>query len=388
MKLSDYAGEIRISSNDAKQFVQTWFKADDKICISGLRSKRSGSMDAVSQSMTAREFIMTTDDASLESTVFDEDGSTWNIYISVCPIKEDVSLKQRGTKSNVAYVPGVWADIDAKEGSFSSRQEILDWLETLALEPTIVVGSGSEGVHAYWRFKWNEEGDEKLVDAWWSYLNEESGERKIDHLTDVTRILRLPGTVRFPKEGENQSKLGSVNVIKINTDQDHRYTVAQIREVSSEAMARRAEQRKQTILDDANRRAEVDEMARVLIDEDNRWGFLQAVAHIEDYVNDNWSWGHILEPHGWKYRRTLPDGSKEWARPGQNDRSAVVDFEGSPVMSLLSMSEATGLSDLKDAGIALTKYRVALRLMFNDQAKVMLQYVVDEQKALAREEAM
>lgn len=384
MKLSDYAGEVRISSNDAKNFVQSWFKADDKICISGLRSERSGSMDAVSQSMTAREFVSTTDDQSLEDTVFGEDGSNWNIYIQVCPIKEDVTLKQRGTKSNVDYVPGVWADLDVKDGGFSSQKEILKWLNELELLPTIVASSGSSGVHAYWKLRWDEKGNEALVDSWWSYLDEMAGERKIDKLIDITRILRLPGTIRFPKKEETSGKLGSVSIISIYPER--RYSVSQIQEVSADAMARKAAERKRTIAKIAERRAQVDEMARSLIDSSGRWGYLQAIAHVEDYVNENWQWANILEPFGWKYRRTLPDGSKEWARPGQSDRSAVVDYEGSPVMSLLSMSESTGLADLKDAGVPLTKYTVALRLMFNDDEPAMTKYVVDEQNAYMYQE--
>lgn len=386
MKLSDYAGEVRISSNDAKNFVQSWFKADDKICISGLRSERTGSMDAVSQSMTAREFVSTTDDRSLEDTVFGEDGSKWNIYVQVCPIKEDVTLKQRGTKSNVDYVPGVWADLDVKEGGFSSQKEILKWLNELELLPTVVCSSGSSGVHAYWKLRWDEKGNEALVDSWWSYLDEMAGERKIDKLIDITRILRLPGTIRFPKKEETSGKLGAVSIISIYPER--RYSVSQIQEVSAEAMARKAAERKRTIQKIAERRAQVDEMARALIDTSSRWGYLQAIAHVEDYVNENWQWANILEPFGWKYRRTLSDGSKEWARPGQSDRSAVVDFEGSPVMSLLSMSESTGLADLKDAGVPLTKYTVALRLQFGDDEAAMTQYVVDEQNGLATEEAI
>jgi hypothetical protein len=52
------------------------------------------------------------------------------------------------------------------------------------------------------------------------------------------------------------------------------------------------------------------------------------------------------------------------------------------------MSESTGLADLKDAGVPLTKYTVALRLMFADDEAAMTQYVVEEQKALATEEAL
>lgn len=387
MKLSEFAGDVTVSSNDAKLFVQTWFKGEDLICISGLRSERTGGTDAVSQSMTAWEFVTTTDDDSLRDTVFDEDGNKWNIYVSVCPVKEGVSLKQRGTKSNVAYVPGVWADLDVKPGSFSSQEEILEWLGTLALEPTIIVSSGSSGVHAYWRLKWDQAGSEELADSWWAYLNEMSGEKKIDHLVDVTRILRLPGTIRFPKKDE-ATKLGAVRILEHHTDADHRYTTDQIWAISAAALARKTEQRRRTIREIAERRMRSDETARALLGANTKWGLLQAHAYVEDFVNDNWDWGHILEPYGWKYRRTLPDGSKEWARPGQNDRSAVVDYEGSPVMSLLSQSEATGLADLKEAGVPLTKYMVALRLMFNDDEEAMVRYVVEEQQALVREEQL
>ena len=169
MKLDDYAGEVRISSEDAVAFVKTWFKPTDRICISALRSEGTGGVDAVAQTMTAREFIETTDDKALEAVIFDpEDGSRWNLYISVSPVKEDVQLRRRGTKSNVDYIPGVWADIDVQQGGFESEEVLLGWLDALALPPSIICSSGSSGVHAYWRLKWSEEGDEKLVDAWCS----------------------------------------------------------------------------------------------------------------------------------------------------------------------------------------------------------------------------
>lgn len=393
MKLNDLAGEVRISSEDAINFVQAWFKPDDKICISGLKAERTGGLDAVAQSMTAREFIDTTNDEALDSLIFDEDGGRWNIYVSVSPIKDDVALRSRGTKSNVEYIPGVWADIDVQDGGFESQESILEWLDTLELEPTIIASSGSSGLHVYWRLRWDEQGDEKLVDAWWSYLDEMAGDRSIDKLVDSTRILRLPGTVRFPKKDERKSnKIGAVQLLKVN---DVRYSVARIRGVSADALAKKALVRKKTIQRDAERRMEVDEFARSLLSADsgNRWGLLQAVSTMEDYVNDNWDWAHILEPFGWKFRRTLYDGSKEWARPGQNDRSAVVDYADSytgvisPVMSLLSMSESTGLADLKDAGIPLTKYRVALRLHYDDDEQAMIQDLIEQQREQLQQES-
>ena len=379
MKLNDYAGEVRISSEDAVSFVKAWFKPTDRICISALRSERTGGIDAVAQTMLAKDFIETTDDKNLESCIFDpEDGSRWNVYISVSPVKEDVQLRRRGTKSNVDYVPGVWADIDVQPGGFESQEAVLDWLDSLDLKPTVVCSSGSGGVHAYWRLKWSEQGDEKLVDAWWSYLDDAAGEdRAIDKLVDSTRILRLPGTVRFPKKDEvKNNKIGSVAILRM---EDTRYSVEEIRSVSAEATAKKAAIRKQTIERDRERRMSIDEMAKNLISESStgRWGLMQAISHVEDFVNDYMSWGDILIPHGWKFRREQQDGSKEWARPGQNARSAVTDYQGSPVMSLLSMSAATRMSDLLDAGIPLTKYRVLLRLEYDDNEEKMVLDMVD-----------
>lgn len=373
MKLSDLTGHVKISAHHATTFVSTWFAPEDKIVVVGRKSEKTGNLDTVSQSMTAAEFC-TLSDADLESLIFDEDGNKWNLYLGVCPIKEDVSLKRRGTEANIDHVTGAWADIDVKEGGFSSREEIIQFLYGLALRPTIVVGSGSEGVHAYWRLSPGERGNKELIERWWSYLDETAGEKSIDKLVDLTRILRIPGTVYFPKE-KSGSKVGVVEILYKVPDT---YTIAQITEVSEEAFKIKHEKRKRLIDQDANRRMDMDTFARDMLAGmgGNRWKMWRAISELETYVNDNIGWAEILEPHGWTWMRTLRDGSNEWARPGRSERSAVVDFEDSPVMSLLSSSEDTGLADLKDAHIPITKYRAMLRLHFNDDEKAMVTHLI------------
>lgn len=373
MKLSDLTGKVKISAYHATTFVSTWFEPDDKIVVVGRKSEKTGNLDTVSQSMLASEFCTFTDE-DLESLIFDEDGNKWNLYLGVCPIKEDVSLKKRGTEANIDYVTGVWADIDVKEKGFSSQDEIFQFLYGLALQPTIVVGSGSGGVHAYWKLAPGQRGTKELVERWWSYLDETAGDKSIDKLVDLTRILRIPGTVYFPKE-KSGSKVGSVEILyKLpNT-----YTIDQITEVSDEAFKIKHEKRKKLISEDANRRMDMDVFARDMLAGlgGNRWKMWRAIAELENYVNERVSWAEILEPHGWKWMRTLREGSNEWARPGRSERSAVVDFEDSPVMSLLSSAEETGLADLKDAHIPITKYRAMLRLTFNDDEKTMVTHLI------------
>lgn len=375
MKLTDLTGEVKISAHHATSFINTWFAPEDKIVIVGRKTEKTGRHDTLSQSMLASEFAKL-DDEALEGMIFSEDGSKWNLYFGVCPVIEDVDYNKRGTEDNISYVTGVWADIDVKDKGFASQEEIIHFLFGLALQPTIVVGSGSGGVHAYWKLVDGEKGDKELVDRWWSYLDEAAGERKIDKLIDLTRILRMPGSVYFPKADSKTSKVGAVEILyKI----DSKYTIEEIYKVSAEAFSTKHERRKTLITKDANARLDMAMFAGDLLAGvgGNQWRLYRALSEVESYVNDHMSWAEILEPHGWTWQRTLRDGSNEWARPGRDERSAVVDYEDSPVMSLLSSADETGLADLKDAGIPLTKYRVLWRLKFNDQDDdSMLRYLI------------
>ncbi|MGN6037293.1 hypothetical protein ACP6NG_18160 [Brevibacterium casei] len=88
------------------------------------------------------------------------------------------------------------------------------------------------------------------------------------------------------------------------------------------------------------------------------------------------SWEDILTEAGWSYLRTDYDGRDLWVRPGSSQKSAAVNWPENPdVMSLLSDSPATGLFDLKEAGIPLTKYRVALRLIAGDEPAKLVSWV-------------
>lgn len=390
MRLADKRGEINISADLAKQYVQAWFKPTDLITIVGRRSVPTGNFDTITQTIVAKEFLEHLDNDALQNIVFDSDGSSWNIYAGICPVKEELSIYRRGTKDNIAYVPGLWADIDIKPDSFATEADIIEWLHSLELRPTMICGSGSGGVHAYWRAHWSEQFDENLVERWWSYLDEMAGEgRSIDKLIDSTRMLRLPGTVHFPKLTSSSSdasrKLGMVKIIELT---GQTYGTQQVMDISEGAYLRRGERRKKLVGEDAQRRIDGDALAKSLLADKvtGRWKLLRAIAYIEDIVNDTYSWDQILEPLGWTFMKQLRDGSNEWARPGRNERSAVVDFEGSPVMSLLSTSLETGLADLKDAGIHLSKYRVLLRLHYNDDTDALIRAVVGGQKQNTTEE--
>ena len=373
MKLSDVIGEAKISSYHARTFITAWFDPDDKISIVGRKSEKVGKLNTVSQSMLASEFAGYTDE-DLETLIYGADGTQWNLYFGVYPIKEDASIFSRGKEENTAKITGLYADLDVKSGGFSSQQEAIEFLFSLGHHPTIVVGSGSGGVHAYWKLTDPENATKDIVEWWWSFLDESAGDRSIDKLSDLTRIMRVPGTVYFPKPSSG-GKIGSVEILYLLPEAT--YSTEQIRQISAEAFKAKHERRKALIDRDANRRMDMDSFARDLMagSGGNRWRMWKAISELEDFVNERMTWHEIL-PSGWTFLRTLSDGSNEWARPGRAERSAVTDYEGSPVMSLLSMSEETGLADLKDAHIPLTKYRVFLRLQFEDNEAEMIKYLV------------
>lgn len=375
MKFTEIAGELDISPSTAITFIQSWFAPEDRITVVGRRTIRTGSLDVVSQTMAASELVESLNDQLLESLIFDPDGSSYNLYIGVCPVTEDLGLFKRGTKDNIAYVPGVWADIDIKDGGFESEESILRWLMSLPIRPSIICGSGSGGVHAYWRLHWGERGDEDLVERWWAYLDEMAGERSIDKLVDSTRILRIPGSVYFPKADAASSAL---KMVKLIDAPGITYPKQLLLDISADAFQRRLEKRNRLRTQDAQSRLDTDELARKLMStEMGRWALMKAIARVEDYINQEMDWFNILVPFGWTHRKCYSDGTNEWARPGQNDRSAVTDYEGSPVMSLLSTSEDTGLADLRDAGIPLTRHRVLLRLHFNDDQEALVKFAIE-----------
>ena len=86
-----------------------------------------------------------------------------------------------------------------------------------------------------------------------------------------------------------------------------------------------------------------------------------------------YSWEDILIPAGWTFLYTDREERQVVARPGRHEKSATVGWVESPnMMSLLSTSPDTGLADLKEIGAPLNKYRVAQKLLWNDDEKKMV----------------
>ena len=133
-----------------------------------------------------------------------------DVYVGVGVHKVQKSLYERGKEKDVIAIPGFWADIDVGESkptpsSFTDAAKALE--EFYA--PTLLVGSGG-GLHAWWLFDkpWVFDTDqdwkaaclqsrlfqEKLRALW------ETKKWGLDHTSDLSRILRIPGTFNYKED--------------------------------------------------------------------------------------------------------------------------------------------------------------------------------------------
>lgn len=348
-----------VASEDFRDFVTYWFNPGQLICLVGIPA--SGQGKRLHTYVTYEDVLSDFDDQLLFDMCHYEGGM--NMYFTVNPVLEDLGLHRRGGVKNIAACRGLYADIDVnkegKKGVFSSEEEIMDFLNEIDLFPSSIVQSGSGGLHCYWRINngiTNEVGSD-LQTMWWSYLNEKAGDREIDRLIDISRILRIPGSLRFPKEEESSSELGEVRVLHF---EEGTYQPNQIRELSKSMYTKYVDDKREKRKKLTNQVLRIDENM-------SSWSDMIGLAEFQDRFNEEVTWDEILVPHGWTFIREDYQGRREWARPGSESKSAVTDWGESPhVMSLMSTSPDTQLDDLKDADVALTKFRVALRLHYND----------------------
>lgn len=380
VQFSDISADVNPAQ--AVEFLTTWFEPGDLVNITCIRAVKSGSHNIVSQAEPLEELVRSIeeDPDSLKNVVWTPNSDIeWNVYYGVCPSKhKPKSIFRRGGLEVVDHVPGVWADIDIKEGGFSSQKEILEWVDTLACEPTMVIDSGSGGVHLYWKYDPTTiYRDESASEAWWAYLDFMAGTGKsIDKIQDLSRILRLPGTIRFAKHDDESS-----HSVRILSNSGSKYSQRDMRNFSESYYEKKKERMRENLDKEDELTMSIESLE--FPSSVKTWGSsILKTALLEEKVMEEYSWESILSPMGWTINRRLRDGSIEWTRPGEgaSGRSAVTDWEDSPhVMSLLSTDPHTGLSELKAIGTPLTKLRVMLRLWYSDDVEKMVKGVYNEE---------
>lgn len=361
VRFGDFAGSATPLHNDLQQFLKVWFDPEEIIIIQ------------VTPENNKPTFISTTREELLEDTesfleLKSDDGIKQTLYFQVNPAEKHLENYGSRTRkeAGVKEIRGFYADLDLKTGSFSSTEDIMNYLRSLEVKPTVAIESGSGGIHAYWRASGEVQRED--LRAWWTYLQSMAPEGvNIDRLIDAERVLRVPGSIRWGKDGNK------TNPLKLIGGTGEATPVERFRELTKASY-----EAHRTHLLEVRKRDNTlqSEMDGVSIPGFNNF-LLKAL--IESKVN-KLTWDEVLIPNGWTYLRTDYGGSRQWVRPGSSQKSATTDYthaDGtvSDVMSLLSSSPDSGLLDLKDAGIPLTKYRVLLRLTYKDDVTQLIQEI-------------
>lgn len=380
---SELAGIVDTDARQAVSLLKALFNPTDYIAISAMRNNASKGMRALTQMMTCSELVGQLSSAEGEATLFSlcTQPDAMNVYFHISSVfpRDMNGFKQRVKQGDVANLRNLYVDLDVKEGCFASTEEAWEFIGTIPLRPTAVVASGSGGLHAYWRLRDVEltpDVGSGLLVRWWAYLSELAGERHIDKLVDVTRMSRLPGTIHWPREGTD-GRPTPVELLYIN--RQNKVTAAEVAALSEGATERLAERRKKTRQRDEELKKEISHLTEKVSAGDTGWKHYLALGTMEEWVDANIPWSSILAPVGWTHYSTDREGRQLWSRPGERTKSAAVDWPESPnVMSLLSTSPETGLFDLLDAEIVLTKWRVMLRLNFNDDYGAAVEWVLNQ----------
>lgn len=160
---------------------------------------------------------------------------------------------QRGTASEVAAIPGVWADIDinggpeGKTGAAPTVQDALALANAL-LQPTLIVNSGY-GIQAWWLLQggpWIFRSAEdraaaaKMVQGFQAALRTtaKSDGWTIDSTFDLARLMRVPGT--------RNHKGSSPRPVTIMNKSGGLYTLEAIEDIAAEYAAVIAEKQQPT----------------------------------------------------------------------------------------------------------------------------------------------
>ena len=317
-----------------------------------------------------------------------------------CSVLKARPARGRGRTSDVSVAPGAWMDLDTKAGSFAHGSDILALaemggpMEKAGIKPSISIRTNGMdgGRHFYWAVDRPVDVREmrEVNDRLWLWVQAQAGV-KVDNLGDPPRIFRLPGTVRWSKNGEGvRDGLGAlVTPDWISGDV---ISLEKIREVTESLWqgwrANQSRVRRERAAADREVMREWGSSGVRQIERLTGLALAYALYEAREVFPLKTSWESILAPAGWtRYGEADDEGHQMWTRPHDpgekvNPRSAVVDWDDSPnVMSLLSDSPATGLTRLVESGTPLSKVAVAAELHFGgSENAVLLDFIVRDKR--------
>lgn len=363
----------------AIEFFKVWFGAVADDSLVSIVRIHPGNPKVRSIVLPLEDVLGALEDSGLDDLIWD-DNTFYDLYYGVSTLATPPAEGKRGGLKDVKDVPGVWIDLDVKEGAFANEQEALALLHSLPLKPTAIVSTGLGGLHGYWKFRHpvNCEEGRSLALMWWALVHEQAGGKSVDRLCDPSRVLRIPGALRWPKVNDHGSPTVTCSeLIECSGVSYHRSQISDASEAAWKVHEERHKEVREQIQQSTRLAHETLDALRL----NNKWLRATSISSIEEKFNETYAWDSLLLPMGWTKLREDDEGRVFWSRPGDGVRkSATTDWPESPhVMSLFSTAPETGLVDLHDSGVLLTKYRVWVALFWHGDEASALKTIIDSQ---------
>jgi hypothetical protein len=159
-----------------------------------------------------------------------------DVYVGVGLSRADRGPTHRCVSDDVAGISGFWADLDLKSEAHTKAlpATIAEAISIIpeCMSPTVVIATGN-GAHAWWLFKepyvFDDAEDRKdtalLVSRWQTLLRLRASQRgwAFDRLSDLARVLRIPGTANM-KDPHNPKS------VTLHSTTDRRYNISDFRD--------------------------------------------------------------------------------------------------------------------------------------------------------------
>lgn len=305
-----------------------------------------------------------------------------DVYVSAAYAKERLGAGKRGGTDNVAAAPGFWADLDVGTGRFHDYGAVYTALMEMraeGIEPQGVVLTGSGGAHCYWRTpeRLNVDDIEEMGQRVQLWLQARFGV-KVDSCWNADRVLRLPGTIRWPKETDAAGT--GPRLVETLWLRDGVVDLERVRAVTEGAWAQEQEAKRAIRAERRHRDRDAVaalsgfELADGLVLGEGFGGMHLLYTALEAFRVEI-PWESVLEPHGWtKYGYPDAKCRQMWTRPHGpsekvNPRSLITGYVDEPNVASLKSENEPILGRLHRAGVPLSKPVVAAELDYGGSTR-------------------
>lgn len=165
-------------------------------------------------------------------------GAKTNTFFGVGLRRKILAHNLRGRDSDIAVITALYADIDVKSGAHAqsalpdSTEKAIEFLNSLPIQSSIIVNSGN-GLHAYWLLEapfeiqgaQDKEYITSIFKGWSKFVNANARERgwKLDNVSDLARVLRVPGSVNYKLKNGSICKILASNGTRYQLDKFEPY---------------------------------------------------------------------------------------------------------------------------------------------------------------------